>query len=71
MIAGSSQIAPQTRKPWKYHRLYLLGSVVVDIPFVNNTEVNYILLKNVRNPTTNLSSYFQVCLRKNGVKIEC
>lgn len=28
------------------------------------------LLKNIKNPPSNISSYFQVSLRKNGVKIE-
>lgn len=33
--------------------------------------MSYILLKNVINPTVLQSSYFQVCIRKSGVLLEC
>jgi hypothetical protein len=49
----------------------LLGSVAVSLGSVKSTFANYILLKNVINPTTKLSSNFQVCIRKNGVNLEC
>lgn len=49
----------------------MLGSVVVELSSANSTIKNYVLLKNVKNPTTNSSSYFQFCLRKNGIKVEC
>ena len=51
-------------------RLFLLGSVVVRLPEVGYSP-SYILLKNINNPNSTLSSYFQLCIRKNGVHLEC
>lgn len=47
---GSNLTLLPTRTRFLIHRLYLLGSAVVDLLFVNSTDVNYVLLKNVKNP---------------------
>ena len=51
--------------------LYLLGSVVVSMPTLPKDTLTYVLLKNIKNPNVTVSSFFQVCTRKNGVLLEC
>ena len=41
------------------------------MPAVSPAAPIYILLKDILNPNVGVSSFFRVCLRKNGVLLEC
>ena len=53
------------------YSLYLLGSISMMVPSISSNQPIYFTIKKILNPEVLVSSYFKVCLRKNGILLEC
>lgn len=49
----------------------MLGSISTTIPAISPAAPIYIAIKKIINPNLKVSSFFNVCIRKNGVLLEC